>query len=87
MLVRVRPRSRPSLTAEGDVLVVGVAAPALEGRATEEARRSLAAALRLPPSSVTLRSGGRSRTKVFAIAGPDAREVTRRLDSAVSGGT
>lgn len=69
------------------MLTIGVAAPAAEGRATEEARRALAGALELPPSTVRLRSGARSRVKVFVVAGLDAAEVVRRLDSAVSGGT
>ncbi len=80
--VRVRPRSRPGLELAGDVLVVRVAAAPVDGRATEEARRSLAAALRVPPSAVALRSGATARAKVFGVDGLGANEVLRRLRAA-----
>ncbi len=65
--VLVRPRSRPLIELAPDTLVVRVAAAAVEGRATDEARRALARAARVPASRVTLVSGARSRTKVFRI--------------------
>jgi uncharacterized protein len=77
--VRVLPRSRAGLRLEEDVVVIAVAAPALEGRATEAARRALAEALGLPPSRVTLHAGPRSRHKVFLAAGLEPEEVRRRL--------
>ena len=80
--VRVRPRSRPGLHVADGVLTVSVAAPAAEGRATQEARRALADALALPVSAVVLRSGARSRAKVFAAAGISADRALRRLASA-----
>jgi hypothetical protein len=77
--VRVRPRSRPGVEWRGDELVISVAAPAVEGRATEEARRSLADALGVSPGRVSIHSGGRSRTKAFLVEGLDQQEVRSRL--------
>jgi uncharacterized protein YggU (UPF0235/DUF167 family) len=79
IIVRVVPRSRPGIEATGDGIVVRVSAPPVDGRATEEARRALARALGVPPSAVSLRLGGRSRNKVFAVLGMSAKEAERRL--------
>ena len=68
--VRVRPRSHPGVVLDGDLVVVSVAAPPVEGRATEEARRALAEA---------------SRTKVFEVAGLSPEEVARRLSAGHEG--
>jgi uncharacterized protein YggU (UPF0235/DUF167 family) len=51
----------------------------VDGRATDEARRALAAALRLPPTALTLRSGATSSRKVFVVRGLAPTEVERRL--------
>jgi uncharacterized protein YggU (UPF0235/DUF167 family) len=51
------------------VLIVRVAAPAVDGRATEAARRALAEAMGVSPRHVTLRRGAASRSKVFEIEG------------------
>lgn len=56
----------------GPALVVAVSAPAVDGRATEAARRALAAALQVRPRAVALRSGATSRDKLFTVAGGDA---------------
>ena len=80
--VRVRPRSRPGVEWRGDEFVISVAAPAVEGRATEEARRTLANALGVPPGRVSIHSGGGSRTKAFRVEGLDQREVQVRLGRA-----
>ncbi len=78
--VRVIPRSRRSAVEAGpDGLVVRVRAPAEAGRATEEARRTLAEALGVPASAVRLRTGGRTRTKVFEVEGVAVAELDRRL--------
>jgi uncharacterized protein YggU (UPF0235/DUF167 family) len=76
----VRPRSRPGLEATDAGLVIGVAAAPVEGKATEEARRALAAALGVAPSTVSLRRGERSRTKVFLVLGLGSNEVKARLE-------
>jgi uncharacterized protein len=77
--VRVRPRSRPGIAFDGSGLVIRVAAPPVEGRATEEARKILAGALGVPPSTILIRAGERSRTKVFVIGGLEPEQVRRRL--------
>ena len=78
--VRVTPRSaRPGITVQDDQVAIHVPAPAEGGRATEEARRALASALGIPPSWVALRSGARSRRKVFEVQGMASGDVLRRL--------
>jgi hypothetical protein len=56
----------------GAALVVAVNAPAVDGRATEVARRAVADALGLRPAGVTLRAGRTSRDKLFEVADPPA---------------
>lgn len=53
----------------GVALVVAVTAPAVDGRATEAARRALAGALGVRPAAVSLRAGAASRDKLFTVAG------------------
>lgn len=71
--VRVALRVRPGAgrTAVGgsyrDALVVRVAAPAVDGRATEAALRALAAALGVRRGEVRLVRGATSRDKVIEI--------------------
>jgi hypothetical protein len=78
--VRVAPRSgRTAVEIGPDGIVVRVRSAAEGGKATEEARRALAEAAGVPPSAVTLRSGSRSRTKVFEMHGMDADQLLRRL--------
>ncbi|GIJ77761.1 hypothetical protein SAMN05443287_111143 [Micromonospora phaseoli] len=57
----------------GPALVIAVHPPAADGRATEAARRALAAALGVRRAAVSLRSGAASRDKLFLVspAGPD----------------
>jgi hypothetical protein len=80
--VSVRPRSRRGLEVVAGRLVIRVNAAPVEGKATEEARRALAAALGVAASAVTLRSGERSKTKVFLIRGVDPDQARTRLTSA-----
>lgn len=77
--VQVRPRSRPGIELTEAGLVIRVAAPPEKGRATEHARRALAEALDVPPSSISLRSGPTSRRKTFRVDGIRAVEARRRL--------
>ncbi|MEV1289650.1 DUF167 domain-containing protein [Micromonospora sp. NPDC049679] len=76
--VRVKPGSARATVGGrhdgpyGPALIVAVNAPAVDGRATESARRALAEALELRPAAVTLRAGAASRDKLFTIAGADA---------------
>jgi uncharacterized protein YggU (UPF0235/DUF167 family) len=60
------------------VLHLRVSRPPADGQATEAARRLLARALGLPPSSVLLLAGARSRTKRFEAVGlSEAAALTR----------
>jgi uncharacterized protein YggU (UPF0235/DUF167 family) len=92
LAVRVKPGSSRTRVGGsypgpyGPALVVAVSAPAVDGRATEAARRALAEALGLRPAAVLLRSGAASRDKLFMVEEPppDLGERVRRLrDSAV----
>jgi uncharacterized protein (TIGR00251 family) len=78
--VRVRPGAGRTLVggSHGDALVVRVAAPAGDGRATEAALRALADAFGVRRSSVTLVTGATSRTKVVDVDGGSS-DVLRRL--------
>ncbi|GAB2951008.1 hypothetical protein GCM10027280_44360 [Micromonospora polyrhachis] len=53
----------------GPALVISVNAPAVDGRATEAARRALAEALDVRPRAVELRAGAASRDKLFQVDG------------------
>ena len=81
--VRVKPgasRTRVGGTYEGPhgrELVVAVNAPAVDGRATEAARRALADALGVRRSAVSLRTGAAGRHKLFEGEGADARIAER----------
>jgi uncharacterized protein len=78
--VQVAPRAgRTEVRLEGERVLVRVKAPPIEGRATDEARRALAAALGIPPSGVRLRSGARARHKLFELDGISSEEALRRL--------
>ena len=78
--VRVVPGSSASrVEVRADAIVVRVRARAVEGRATEEARRTLAEALEMPPSAVALRSGSRSREKRFEVSGITGEQARQRL--------
>ncbi|MBV1852449.1 DUF167 domain-containing protein [Catellatospora tritici] len=68
----------------GTALIVAVAAPAVDGRATEAARRALAAALEVSAAAVELRTGHTSRDKLFTVAAPPA-DLADRL-AALYGG-
>jgi uncharacterized protein len=78
--VRVVPRSdRTVVEVSGGRIVIRVRAAPVEGKATEEARRTLADALDVPASDITLRRGHGSRDKVFEVAGLSRDEVAQRL--------
>jgi uncharacterized protein len=61
----------------GRAVVVAVNAPAVDGRATEAARRALADALGVRRSAVSLRTGATSRDKLFEVDGADAQLAER----------
>ena len=60
-------------------MIVRVAAPPVDGRATEEARRAVADRLGVPRSAVVLRSGERARVKVFDVAGLTEAQVEAQI--------
>ncbi|GAA1792197.1 DUF167 domain-containing protein [Planosporangium flavigriseum] len=89
--VRVKPGSSRTRVGgsypgpHGPALVVAVNAPAVDGRATEAARRAIAEALELRAGAVTLRTGAASRDKVFEVEQPPpdlAERVSRLRDPA-----
>ncbi len=78
--VRVTSRSgRLGVEVDGDLVRIRVAEAPVDGRATEAARRALAAALGVPPASVALTTGRRSRTKHFRVGGLGCSQVRLRL--------
>ena len=80
--VRVSPRSaRPGVAVDERGIVVRVRAAPERGRATEEARRALAAALGIAAAGVRLSSGARSRTKIFEVDGLDQAAAQVRLSA------
>jgi uncharacterized protein (TIGR00251 family) len=80
--VRLQPRSsRQGIGGmhEG-ALRLKVHAPPAEGRANDAARGLLAGLLGVSPSAVRLKSGARSRSKVFLVTGLAPAELRRRLE-------
>ena len=79
--IRVTPRAaRPGVGGRyGDALVVRVAEPAVDGRATEAAMQALRRALGVPRRAVRLVSGATSRTKVVEVDGADPAVLQRLL--------
>jgi uncharacterized protein len=63
------------------VLVVRVAARAVDGKATEAALAAVADAFGVPRRAATLVSGSTSRTKVVDVDGADPRVLTHLLDA------
>jgi hypothetical protein len=81
--VRVIPRSgriEVARSAGGEVVVRVRAAPE-GGRATAQAAAALASFLCIPKGAVTLRTGARSRTKVFALEGLSEERARRAFDA------
>lgn len=80
--VRVSTRSaRPGIEVGAGLASIRVRAAPEGGKATDEALRTLAKALGVPPSSVALHSGRRSRTKVFAVEGLSTDQIFARLQA------
>lgn len=82
--VRVQPRARRSRVegtasaGDGARLRIAVAEPPEDGRATRAACETLARALGIPDSRVTLAAGGASRLKTLYVAG-GAAELAARM--------
>jgi len=79
--IRVHPGTRRTEvggrygTEDPPVLIVRVAAPAVDGRANEAVRKALAAAFGVKASAVTVLSGATSRSKVVEIDGGDPAKM------------
>jgi uncharacterized protein YggU (UPF0235/DUF167 family) len=72
--VRVVPRSgRTAVEVAPDgSLTIRVRSAPTEGQANREAARALAAHLDVPPTTVSLQRGARSRVKTYVVEGPSA---------------
>ncbi len=84
LVVRVKPKSsREGVVVEagpgGDVVVVRVNAPPVEGKANERVREVVAAALGIPRGRVSIVRGEGSREKDLAITGLDVAAVEAKL--------
>jgi uncharacterized protein (TIGR00251 family) len=86
--VHVQPRSgRDEIVGRhGAALRVRVHAPPVAGRATDAARRLLAAAFGVAAARVELVSGERSRLKRFRLRGVARDEAAARLEVLLAGG-
>ena len=83
LIVRVTPRAeadRVGRYAHG-VLEVRVTRPPADGEANRAVVRLLAATLGVPPTTLTLVAGARSRTKRYAIEGLTAANLAMRLSA------
>lgn len=83
--VRVQPRARKTaITGEmGTALKLALSAPPIEGRANEALVEFFSELFNVSRSSVQVLTGAQSRTKVIAIAGRKAQELTAILESAL----
>lgn len=81
--VRVIPRSGRTQVERGPSgeVVVRVRAAPERGRATSEAAAALASVLGVPKSAVKLRSGSRSRTKIFDAEGVSTERLSEVIDA------
>jgi len=79
--VRVTPRGgRDTIVGWRDgTLAVRIAAAPIEGAANASMLKMIAKRLGVPPSSVTLISGARSRVKIIEVAGMSEADVRARI--------
>jgi hypothetical protein len=90
LAVRVKPGARRDYVGGsypgpyGPAVVVSVRARAVDGNATEAARRALAAAIGVHPNAVDLRAGHTCKNKLFTVkpAPADLEERIRSLRTA-----
>jgi len=84
--VVVKPASRsPGISIADGAVEVRVAARAHGGLANEAARKALAKALGLPPTSLLLVRGAAARHKAFEVAGIGLDEALIRLAATARG--
>jgi uncharacterized protein (TIGR00251 family) len=79
--LRIVPNAKRSQIAGhyGDAIKVKVAAPAVEGKATEALLDFLATALGISRRTLSLAAGEKSRDKMILVEGLDLSEVRQRL--------
>ena len=75
--LHVQPRAASNGLAglHEDMLKLRLTTPPVDGKANKAVIAFLAKLLHLPKSSLTIKSGQQSRSKVVAIVGIDARQV------------
>jgi uncharacterized protein (TIGR00251 family) len=78
----VIPRARKTESAglRGDVIVIRIAAPPVDGAANDALVEFVAAWLRVPRRAVQIISGERSRQKRLSVKGTTPEAVRARLD-------
>jgi uncharacterized protein (TIGR00251 family) len=77
--VQARARRDEIAGERGGVLLVRVTAPPVAGRANEAVRKLLARELGVPPGSVAVVRGKRSRDKLVEVEGMEADALRRSL--------
>jgi uncharacterized protein len=78
--VRVQPRAkRPGIDRRGDVLVVRVAAPPVDGRANDAVCKAIAEAAGVPRSRVSVIRGQTGRDKTIRVDGVAPEELSPSL--------
>jgi uncharacterized protein YggU (UPF0235/DUF167 family) len=83
LALRVTPRAEADRVGPyvAGLLQVRVRRPPADGEANRAVLRLVARALGLPPASLTLVAGARSRTKRCAVAGISASDLIARLST------
>jgi uncharacterized protein (TIGR00251 family) len=82
--IRAKPRAKKSRVLGGredGALEVALAAPPVDGAANDELVRVLASALGIPRRNVEILRGETAQTKLVAIHGLPADEITSRLET------
>ena len=83
--VRLKPAaSREKIVSVGaDELCIAVTAAPVDGKANEAMVKLLSRALDVPKSSISIRRGQASRSKLVEIAGLEKAEVMKRLKKGI----
>jgi uncharacterized protein len=81
LAIRVQPRAKRTEIAgeRGGTVVIRVAAPPVDGKANDAARRLIAQLLGVPRSAVEIVRGESARDKLVRVEGLTADEVRTRL--------
>jgi uncharacterized protein YggU (UPF0235/DUF167 family) len=81
VMVVVKPGAKAPgiVTGDGGVIVVRVRERAVDGKANEAVRASLALALDVPKSAVALVRGATARLKAFSVDGLTDEQIRVRL--------